>query len=280
MINKDKAKEIIRYGIREDIHHCDITTDYLVEEEHRSSAKIVAKEEGIVAGTALLTWVFEEFDPDITVILLVKDGQRLSKGEVIAEISGKTKALLKGERLALNFLQRMSGIATLSRNYAEMAEGYEVRITDTRKTSPGLRMLEKYAVKVGGCHNHRYNLSDGVMIKDNHIIAAGSITNAVNRLKDQIPHTAKIEVEVTTIEQLKEAIESGAEVVMLDNMSIAQMKQAVLVAAGKVITEASGGVTFETLQEIIETGVDVISVGALTHSAKALDISMSVFSKP
>lgn len=269
--------EIIINGLKEDITNVDITTDNLIDDESISQAYMIAKEDGVIAGLSVAKRVFEIIDDEVNVTFNVEDGDVVKKGTKIAHIKGKTKTILKGERLALNILQRMSGIASISRKYSEIVKGYNVRIVDTRKTTPGLRILEKYAVRMGGCHNHRYNLSDAVMIKDNHIKAAGGIKEAVFKIKYRIPHTVKVEVEVESIEALEEAIEAGADIVMLDNMEPNRMEKAVKVAASRVIIEASGGITMNTLIDVAKTGVDVISVGALTHSVKAMDISLNIF---
>jgi len=269
--------EIIIKGLKEDINNIDITTDNLIDDESISKAYMIAKEDGVIAGLAIAKRVFKSIDDEVEIIFNVNDGDEVERGTNIAEIRGKTKAILKGERLALNLLQRMSGIATTCKKYSQMVKEYNLRIVDTRKTTPGLRILEKYAVRVGGCHNHRYNLSDAVMIKDNHIKACGGIKEAVGKIKARIPHTAKVEVEVENISGLEEAIEAGADIVMLDNMSPSEMKNAVKVAAGRVILEASGGITMDTLIDVAKTGVDVISVGALTHSVKAMDISLKIY---
>ncbi len=215
-------------------------------------------------------------DERLNVKLLIEDGQKVAFGDELMIIKGSARSILKAERVSLNLLQRMSGVATMANHYADLVKDYDVRIVDTRKTTPGLRILEKYAVQIGGCHNHRYNLSDAVMIKDNHIEVGGGITASVKKIRSQIPHTMKIEVEVQNLEQLKEAIDVGADIVMLDNMDNDTMKEAVEVNGGRTILEASGGITEERLVSIAETGVDVISVGALTHSVKALDISLLI----
>lgn len=268
--------EIIKNGLNEDITYMDITTDSLNLGDRQAVATLKAKETGIIAGIKAFNRVFEYLDDSIVVEWQVEEGAAVTVGELIAKLSGPADQLLKGERLALNILQRMCGVATMSRAYSQQVESYSVKIVDTRKTTPGLRSLEKYAVRVGGCYNHRYNLSDAVMIKDNHIAAVGSITEAVARIKASVGHMVKIEVEVQDLEQLKEALGAKADVIMLDNMSNAMMAAAVEIADGKAIIEASGGVTFERLVEIAETGVDIISVGALTHSYKSLDISMNI----
>lgn len=277
MFNWTLVDEIIVNALKEDINNVDITTDNLVDNDSRSKAYMISKEDGVIAGLKFAKRVFEILDSEIKITFNVNDGDKVTRGINIAEIEGRTKTILKGERLALNILQRMSGIASISKKYSEAVKAYPVRIVDTRKTTPGLRILEKYAVKMGGCHNHRYNLSDAVMIKDNHIKAAGGIKEAIKKIKDKIPHTVKVEVEVEDIYGLKEAIEAGADIVMLDNMEPDEMKEAVKVADGKVLLEASGGITMDTIIDVAKTGVDVISIGALTHSVKAMDISLNIY---
>ncbi|RKD26916.1 nicotinate-nucleotide pyrophosphorylase [carboxylating] [Caminicella sporogenes DSM 14501] len=276
MLNWVLVDEIIKNGLKEDINNIDITTDNLIDDESKSMAYMLAKEEGVIAGLYVAERVFKILDKEVNFKFNVKDGDKVEKGTIIAEIKGNTKAILKGERLALNLIQRMSGIATISRKYRDVVKDFPVRIVDTRKTTPGLRILEKYAVRIGGCYNHRYNLSEAVMIKDNHIKAAGGIREAILKVKDKIPHTIKVEVEVESITELKEAIDAGADIVMLDNMELEDMKKAVEIGKGKVIIEASGGITLDKLVQIAEVGVDVISVGALTHSVKAMDISLNI----
>lgn len=276
MLNKLMVEEIIRNALKEDMNYGDITTDTLIGEESISVARMTAKEDGVIAGLAVAEMTFKILDQSISFIPLKKDGDMVKKGEHMAEIKGSTRGILKGERLALNLIQRMSGIATMAKAYADGVAGYPTRIVDTRKTTPGLRILEKYAIRMGGCHNHRFNLSDAVMIKDNHIKAVGSITKAIEITRQNIPHTMKIEVEVESLAQLQEALEAKADIIMLDNMDTANMKKAVEITAGRAILEASGNITKERLREIAEIGIDVISVGALTHSVRAMDISLNI----
>ena len=275
-MNKLLVEDIIKNGLKEDINYFDAATDLLIDEKSQSSAYLISKEIGILAGVEVFKQVFEILGGDVKFTQNFNDGDSLKQSDVILELFGNTRTILKGERLALNLLQRMSGIATVSREFADKVEGLNTRIVDTRKTTPNLRILEKYAVGVGGCFNHRYNLSDAMMIKDNHIQAIGSIKKAVELGKKNIPHTMKIEVEVKNIEELNEAIEAKVDIIMLDNMSINEMKKSVEIVKGKAIIEASGGVTLNTVREIALTGVDVISVGALTHSYKSLDISLLI----
>jgi len=266
--------DIIIRALKEDMALGDITTDNLIDPESKSTAYLVAKEPGIIAGIQVAERVFTLLDDKVGFLARVEDGQHVEKGEIIAQISGHTSVLLKGERTALNFLQRMSGIATLTNAFCKKVEGTKAVIVDTRKTTPGLRILEKYAVRAGGGRNHRFSLSDGVLIKDNHINACGGIRQAVEKARASVPHTVKIEVEVETLEQVQEALDCGADIIMLDNMDIDTMAKAVKVINGRAIVEASGSVSLETARSIAEAGVDVISVGRITHSAPALDISM------
>lgn len=266
--------EKITQWLSEDMNNGDITTDSLIDEDSVSIAEIIAKENGIIAGLELVKRVFLLLDAGIIFEKSVEDGASLHKGDIIARITGKTKNILKGERLALNLLQRMSGIATETAKYVEALRGFNARLVDTRKTTPGLRTLEKYAVRLGGGHNHRFNLSEAVLIKDNHIQASGSIKEAIKRARKNIPHTMKIEIEVETLEQFEEALNNKADIILLDNMDTSTMKKAVSMNDGKAILEASGNIGLKNLKEIAETGVDVISVGAITHSVKAMDISL------
>lgn len=272
------VREIIRIALEEDIGNGDITTAFLIPEDSESRALIIAKGNFVVAGIPFIKEVFSFFDREVRFNVFINDGSKAMKGDVIAEVSGRTKVLLSGERVSLNLLQRLSGIATLTNMFVEKVKGLHARIVDTRKTTPGLRFMEKYAVRVGGGNNHRFGLFDGILIKDNHIEAVGSITEAL-RLASEGHHLAKIEVEVENLKDLKEAVEGGSDIVMLDNMSIQDMKEAVnIVRSSKkdVILEASGNVSLENVREVAETGVDLISIGALTHSATAVDISMKI----
>lgn len=266
--------DLIRNALKEDIHTGDLTTRACLSGQQVADARLFAKEPFVLAGLAVAARVFAILDPEISFIMLYDDGARVEKGEIIANIHGDASSLLQGERVALNLLQRMSGIATLTSAYVSAVQGTKARIVDTRKTTPGLRALEKYAVRVGGGTNHRTGLYDGILIKENHISAAGGIAEAVRRAKAYTPHTIKIEVETETLEQVAEALEAGADIIMLDNMDCLTMRQAVSIIAGRALVEASGGVNLDTVAEIAATGVDIISVGALTHSPKAADISM------
>ncbi|ABR46262.1 nicotinate-nucleotide pyrophosphorylase [Alkaliphilus metalliredigens QYMF] len=276
MYNHLLIEDIIKNALIEDMNYGDITTDALVDGDKTGIAIITAKEEGVIAGTSIVEMVFKLVDQTLYVTNLKQDGEKVNTGDNMIEVDGNIKSILKGERIALNFMQRMSGIATTAREFADRVEGFNTKIVDTRKTTPGLRSLEKYAVKVGGCYNHRFNLSDAVLIKDNHIKAVGGITEAVKRCRVQIPHTAKIEVEVESLEQLEEAIEVKADIIMLDNMTVEMMKEAVQRTKGRALLEASGNMTKEKIKEVAATGVDFISVGLLTHSVKAMDISLNI----
>ncbi len=268
--------DIIKRAIKEDINYIDVTTDYLIDDNLASSARYVSKDDGVVCGIEFAMRVFELLDSDITYEILIHDGEKVKKGDIIAVIHGRVKTLLKGERTALNIVCHLSGIATQTRKCVELIKGTNASVADTRKTLPGLRSLQKYAVTVGGGKNHRYNLSDCAMLKDTHLDAYGSITNAVNALREHLGHTVKIEVETTNLDEVKEALDVGAELIMLDNMSCEQMAEAVKLCDKRALLEASGNVTEETIRSIAETGVDIISIGALTHSVKCFDISMKM----
>ncbi|MBR3759392.1 MAG: carboxylating nicotinate-nucleotide diphosphorylase [Ruminococcus sp.] len=267
---------IITTALMEDINYIDAAADNLIPEEHRSSAYYVAKDTGIVCGIEIAKRVFELAGGNVNFNILLKDGTKVNKGDIIAELEGSTLTLLKGERTALNLLQHMSGISTATNKCVELVSGTNASVTDTRKTLPGLRALQKYAVTVGGGKNHRFNLSDAAMLKDNHIDAYGGITAAVSALREKIGHTVKIEVEVRTLDELKEALENNVEIIMLDNMNCQEMSQAVEITAGCALLEASGNITSENIRSVAETGVDIISLGALTHSVKCFDISMKI----
>ncbi|MCC5908973.1 MAG: carboxylating nicotinate-nucleotide diphosphorylase [Clostridiaceae bacterium] len=276
MYNKFLVDNIIKNALIEDMNYGDITTDTLINKNSRGRAIIVAKEEGVVAGVDVAKEVFRLIDETISFEALKEDGDTVKVGEKIAKIEGSANSLLKAERLALNFLQRMSGIATKARQYADAVEEFNVKVVDTRKTTPGLRILEKYAVRTGGCYNHRYNLSDAVLIKDNHIKAVGGVKEAVEKAKTDIPHTMKIEIEVENIQQLQEALDAGADIIMLDNMDIETMKKSVALTKKKALLEASGNMTLDRVKEVAASGVDIISVGELTHFIKSMDISMNI----
>jgi nicotinate-nucleotide pyrophosphorylase (carboxylating) len=266
--------KIVKAALDEDIGAGDITTALTVPAEAAASAEFIAHEAGILAGTPVVAAVFGMIDPSISFSPKTKEGKAFGANDALAVVSGPARGILSAERVALNFLQRLSAIATRTAQFVEFVKGTKARIVDTRKTTPGLRGLEKYAVRVGGGSNHRFGLSDGVLIKDNHIAAAGGVTKAVSAAKSGAPHTLRVEVEVQNLEELNEAIKAGADAVLLDNMPVATIVEAVRIAGGKVILEASGGVTEVTIRQIAETGVDIISIGALTHSIKAIDISL------
>lgn len=268
--------KIIETALSEDINYIDVATDYLLSENEVVTAKFIAKAGGVISGIDIALRVFEKLDNNVKCEKLKNDGDTVIVGDIIAIITGKTTALLKGERTALNILQHMSGIATGTSKCVKLVEGTDTKICETRKTLPGLRPLQKYAVTCGGGRNHRYNLSDMAMLKDNHIDAYGGIIPAVNKLREKVGHAIKIEVEVRNLDELDDALKAGADIIMLDNMDIATMTKAVEIAKGKAILEASGGITDETIAKVAKTGVDYISVGALTHSVKALDISMRI----
>lgn len=267
-----QVKNLIQVAIEEDLGRGDVTTEATIAEHVVSRARLMAKQEIVLAGMEVFGGVYTILDDSIQIDASRKDGDLVPVGAVIAELNGRARPLLMGERVALNFLQRLSGIATLTRRYVEAVKGYKADIVDTRKTTPGWRVLEKYAVRAGGGKNHRHDLGDGVLIKDNHIVAAGGIKPAIEMARTHSHHLLKIEVEVETLEQLEEALQARADVIMLDNMSPAMLATAVKMIAGRAIVEASGGVSLETVVEIACTGVDLISVGKLTHSAPGADI--------
>lgn len=266
--------DLIKTALQEDINYIDSTTDLLIPEDDVSEAYYVAKDSGVLAGVEVAARVFKLLDENIEVKFLFKDGDRVEKGDILAEFNGNTAAMLKAERTALNLIQHASGIATYTRKCADLVEGTKASIADTRKTLPGLRALQKYAVVAGGGRNHRYNLTDAAMLKDNHIDAYGGITPAVKALREKAGHMLQIEVEARTLEDVKEALDCGVDVIMLDNMSYEDMKKAVELTKGRAKLEASGNVTLDNIRQVAETGVDIISLGALTHSVKAFDISM------
>jgi len=268
--------DLIQRGLAEDIGNGDVTTEAVIPDDASASAEIKAKQDLVVAGIDVAGEVFHHLDPSLSFEPLVPDGGATKPGTVLARASGRTRYLLAGERVALNLLQHLSGIATLTARYVEQVKGTRAAVLDTRKTLPGLRALEKYAVRMGGGRNHRFGLYDGVLIKDNHIIAAGSITKAVERSRQKTHHLLKIEVETTSIDEVREALAAGADSIMLDNMPIAMMKEAVALIANGALTEASGTITLDTVRAVAETGVDFISVGTITHSAPAADISMKL----
>lgn len=275
MLVQFQYQELIERALQEDLGTGDLSSA-IFPASAKIQAKIYAKEEGIVCGLEITKQVFLIIDSDLEVVLLHHDGESVERGQVVMEIKGSVNSILKGERIALNFLQHLSGVATATNQLVRECEGLPTKITDTRKTLPGLRMLQKYAVRMGGGQNHRFGLYDGVMLKDNHIAAAGGIKTAVDSARRNIGHMVKIEVECESLGQVKEALEAGADVIMLDNMNLKEMTQAVEIVGGKAILEASGGIKEGAVRAIAQTGVDVISVGAITHSVKALDFSLDL----
>lgn len=263
-------------ALEEDLGAGDLTTDAIIDPNHQGKASLLAREAMVLAGLHVFSRVFKLLSPEMTFQYYFEEGRHVPAGEKICQITGPANAILKGERTALNFLQRMSGIATLTKSYVDKVGSQKVRLVDTRKTAPGLRLFDKYAVRMGGGFNHRLGLYDGILIKDNHIIVAGSITNAVRLAKERSPHTIKVEVEVEDLKALEEAIEAGADLVLLDNMASSMLKEAVKITSGRIPLEASGGINLKNIEEIAKTGVDIISVGALTHSAKAVDVSLEM----
>lgn len=266
--------DLILMALKEDISSEDITTNSVMREKKLGTVQLICKQDGVIAGLEIFKRVFELLDRETVTKLYFKDGDKVKKGDLLGEVEGDIRVLLSGERTALNYLQRMSGIATYTNNMVKLLKGSSVKLLDTRKTTPNMRIFEKYAVKVGGGNNHRYNLSDGILLKDNHIDAAGGVANAIKMAKEYAPFVRKIEVEVENLDMLKEALEAGADIIMLDNMTPEMMKEAVKLTRGKAVTECSGNITKENIQTIIDTGVDYVSSGALTHSAPILDVSL------
>ena len=271
---KMQADKLIRMALQEDITSEDVSTNAVMRSAVKGTVDLIAKEDGIIAGLDVYARVFQILDEKTEISFNFKDGDAVKKGDLLGTVTGDIRVLLSGERVALNYLQRMSGIATYTKQVSKLLEGSKVTLLDTRKTTPNCRVFEKYAVRIGGGCNHRYNLSDGVLLKDNHIGAAGSVAKAVAMAKEYAPFVRKIEIEVETMEQVKEAVEAGADIIMLDNMTPEMMKEAVELIAGRAQTECSGNITKENIAKILETGVDFVSSGALTHSGPILDISM------
>lgn len=276
ILNQFYVDNLIKTALLEDINYVDITTDYLIPEDQENEAKFLAKADGVLCGIEVALRVFTLIQPDFQYEVFIHDGEEVKKGDIIAKIKGKTRTILKGERTALNLLQHMSGISSMTNRIVKIVEDTNASIADTRKTLPGMRSLQKYAVTVGGGKNHRFNLSDAAMLKDNHVDAGGGITNAVTKLRTKLGHMAKVELEVRTLDELREALSVYVDVIMLDNMDNDTMREAVKIADGKALLEASGGITEETIRGVAETGVDIISIGALTHSVKAFDISLKI----
>ncbi len=276
MLNKFYIDSLIKTAIKEDINYIDVSADILIPEDQRNDSYFIAKDDGVLCGLDCAMRVFSLLDETFEFNALKKDGDKVKKGDIIVEFNGKTRELLKGERTALNIIQHMSGIATATSKAVELCKGTKASVADTRKTLPGLRALQKYAVACGGGRNHRFNLSDGAMLKDNHIDAGGGIIPAVETLRLKLGHMVKIEVETRNEDEVRQAVSAGADVIMLDNMTCEQMAKAVRIIDGKALTEASGNITLENIAEVAKTGVDIISLGALTHSVKAFDISMKM----
>ncbi len=276
MLNNIYIDDLIKRAIEEDINYIDVSSDYLIPEDQRNDAYFVAKDDGVLCGLSIAMRVFEIMDDGFSYDAKKSDGDIVHKGDIIVEFSGNTRAMLKAERTSLNIIQHMSGIASITRKAMDLCEGTNATVADTRKTLPGLRSIQKYAVVCGGGKNHRYNLSDAAMLKDNHIDASGGIMQAVEALRSKVGHMTKIEVETRNMEEVAEAVKAGADVIMLDNMSNEEMKEAVSYIAGRAITEASGNVTLSNIAEVAKTGVDIISLGMITHSVKAFDISMKM----
>ena len=271
---KLNADELIRMALREDISSEDVSTNAVMPKAQDGEVELISKQDGIICGMDVYERVFKILDDSVVVEKYVDDGDEVKKGQLMAKVKGDVRVLLSGERVALNYLQRMSGIATYTHEVAALLEGSKTVLLDTRKTTPNMRIFEKYAVKCGGGQNHRYNLSDGILLKDNHIGAAGSVTKAIQLAKEYAPFVRKIEIETETLDQVKEAVEAGADIIMLDNMDPATMKEAVKIIDGRAKTECSGNVTKENILNIIDSGVDYVSSGALTYAAPILDISM------
>ncbi len=274
------ARAAVERALAEDLGWGDVTTESLIPPDLRAEGRIVAREAGVVAGLPVVELVFATLDPQVQVEPCLDEGARIEAGAVVCRLRGPARSLLTGERTALNFLQRLSGIATLTARMVAAVQGLPVRIVDTRKTTPGLRALEKYAVRVGGGHNHRQNLSDGVLIKDNHLAALAGcgqgLAEAVRLARERAPHTLRVEVECETLDQVRAALAAGADIILLDNMPLPLLREAVRLIQGRALVEASGGITLETVRAVAETGVDLISVGALTHAARALDFSLEL----
>ncbi len=268
------ADKYIRMALEEDIHSEDVSTNAVMPDYKKGDVQLICKQDGIIAGLPVFERVFTMLDPDTTVEFQVKDGDAVKKGQLLAVVTGDVRVLLSGERTALNYLQRLSGIATYTNEVSKLLAGTKTKLLDTRKTTPGMRIFEKYAVRVGGGHNHRYNLSDGVLLKDNHIDAAGGVKEAVLAAKEYAPFVRKIEVETENLDMVKEAVEAGADIIMLDNMTPDEMAEAIRLIDGRAETECSGNITRENIKTITELGVDYVSSGALTHSAPILDISL------
>ncbi|KQP81977.1 carboxylating nicotinate-nucleotide diphosphorylase [Aeromicrobium sp. Leaf291] len=276
MLSREQVQRVVDMALAEDAPFGDVTSQVFVPAEAVARGSVVAREPGVLAGTDVLRQTFTTVDPRVVVELLVADGERFAAGDVLARVQGPARAVLQGERVALNLVQRMSGIATLTSLYVEAVSGTDVRVVDTRKTTPGLRALERHAVRCGGGHNHRFSLSDAVMAKDNHLALVPDVTAAVRAARATLPHTMHVEVEVDRLDQVEAVLAGGVDTIMLDNFTLDELREGVALVAGRAIVEASGGITLETIGEVARTGVDVISVGALTHSVRALDLGLDL----
>lgn len=276
MLEQNAIDRIIRFALEEDLGSGDLTTNTIIKPESKGRAVLIAKQDLVLAGLPVFKRTFEILSSDVRFESFFEDGQSIKTNKKICEISAPVQAILKAERTGLNLLQRMSGIATLTQKYAEQIKDFKAKVLDTRKTNPGLRILDKYSVRMGGGYNHRFGLYDGIIIKDNHIQAAGSISTALSLCRKSVPHTIKIEIEVEDLEGVAEALQAGADIIMLDNMSLEEIKKAVELVKGKSVLEVSGNVSLENIKSIASTGVDLISVGALTHSAPAADLSLEL----
>lgn len=276
MLSREQVQRVVDMALAEDAPFGDVTSQVFVPAEAVARGSVVAREPGVLAGTDVLRQTFMTVDPRVVVELLVADGERFAAGDVLARVQGPARAVLQGERVALNLVQRMSGIATLTSRYVEAVSGTDVRVVDTRKTTPGLRALERHAVRCGGGHNHRFSLSDAVMAKDNHLALVPDVTAAVRAARATLPHTMHVEVEVDRLDQVEAVLAGGVDTIMLDNFTLDELREGVALVAGRAIVEASGGITLETIGEVARTGVDVISVGALTHSVRALDLGLDL----
>ena len=276
MLSREQVQRVVDMALAEDAPFGDVTSQVFVPAEAVARASVVAREPGVLAGADVLRQTFTTVDPGVVVEVLMADGERFAAGDVLARVQGPARAVLQGERVALNLVQRMSGIATLTSRYVEAVAGTDVRVVDTRKTTPGLRALERHAVRCGGGHNHRFSLSDAVMAKDNHLALVTDVTAAVRAARAALPHTMHVEVEVDRLDQVEAVLAGGVDTIMLDNFTLDELREGVALVAGRAIVEASGGITLETIGEVARTGVDVISVGALTHSVRALDLGLDL----
>lgn len=276
MLSREQVQRVVDMALAEDAPFGDVTSQVFVPAEAVARGSVVAREPGVLAGTDVLRQTFMTVDPRVVVEPLVADGERFAAGDVLARVQGPARAVLQGERVSLNLVQRMSGIATLTSRYVEAVSGTDVRVVDTRKTTPGLRALERHAVRCGGGHNHRFSLSDAVMAKDNHLALVPDVTAAVRAARATLPHTMHVEVEVDRLDQVEAVLAGGVDTIMLDNFTLDELREGVALVAGRAIVEASGGITLETIGEVARTGVDVISVGALTHSVRALDLGLDL----